>query len=143
MASSESRYSGKVCQSQVSPSASAVPGMSSTPSSRLISQSWRSGAAGANPTPQLPMAMVVTPCSDDGAMIGSQVAWPSKCVWMSMKPGVTSAPSASSSRSAVESTVPTAVITPSVTSTSPGVPAAPVPSMIVPLRMMRSAMFQS
>ncbi len=72
-ASSESRYSGKVCQSQVSPSASAVPGMSSTPSSSPMSQSWVSECAGANPTPQLPIAIVVTPCNDDGATIGSQV----------------------------------------------------------------------
>ena len=49
-----SRYSGKVSHSQVIPSESAVPGMSSTPSMRPISHSWRSGRAGANPTPQLP-----------------------------------------------------------------------------------------
>ena len=55
--SSASRYSGKVSQSHVRPSASAVPGMSSTPSSRPMSQSWRSGAAGAKPTPQLPIAI--------------------------------------------------------------------------------------
>ncbi len=36
--------------------------------------------------------MVVTPWSDDGATIGSQVTWPSKWVWMSTKPGVTSRP---------------------------------------------------
>ena len=53
---------------------------------------------GANPTPQLPIAIVVTPWSDDGATIGSQVTWPSKWVWMSTKPGVTSRPSASISR---------------------------------------------
>ena len=97
-ASSASRYSGKVSQSQVRPSASAVPGMSSTPSSSPISQSWRSGRAGAKPTPQLPIAIVVTPWIDDGATIGSQVTWPSKWVWMSTKPGVTSRPSASISR---------------------------------------------
>ena len=65
-----------------------------------MSQLWRSGAAGANPTPQLPIAIVVTPCSDDGAIIESQVACPSKWVWRSMKPGVTIAPSASISRDA-------------------------------------------
>ncbi len=59
------------------PSAKAVPGMSSTPSRSEISHSWRSGDAGANPTPQFPMPMVVTPCHDDGATIGSHVAWPS------------------------------------------------------------------
>ncbi len=59
------------------PSTNAVPGMSSTPSISPMSQSWRSGAAGANPTPQLPMTSVVTPCHDDGASTGSHVAWPS------------------------------------------------------------------
>ena len=49
------------------PSDSAAPGMSSTPSISPISQSCRSGAAGANPTPQLPMTSVVTPCQVDGA----------------------------------------------------------------------------
>jgi hypothetical protein len=51
--------------------------MSSTPSRSPISQSWRSGRTGANPTPQLPMAIEVTPFTDDGATSGSQVTWPS------------------------------------------------------------------
>ncbi len=42
-----------------------------------MSQSCRSGSTGANPTPQFPMATVVTPWCDDGASSGSQVAWPS------------------------------------------------------------------
>ena len=75
--SSASRYSRNVSHSHSIPSASAVPGMSSTPSMRPMSHSWRSGAAGANPTPQLPMTSVVTPCHDDGASSGSQVACPS------------------------------------------------------------------
>ena len=104
-----------------------------------MSQAWRSGAAGANPTPQLPIATVVTPCNDDGAIIESQVACPSKWVWMSMKPGVTMAPSASISRGAEPGTEPTAVMTSSVTSTSPRPGAPPVPSTIVPFRMIRSA----
>ena len=32
---------------------------------------------GAKPTPQLPMTTVVTPCQLEGAISGSQVAWPS------------------------------------------------------------------
>jgi len=51
--------------------------MSSTPSIISMSQSWRSTATGAKPTPQLPMATVVTPWSEDGASWLSQVAWPS------------------------------------------------------------------
>ena len=77
MRSSSSRYSGKVSQFQVMPSASAVPGMSSTPSMSWMSQSRLSGRAGAKPTPQLPMTMVVTPCQLEGVTSGSQVAWPS------------------------------------------------------------------
>ena len=77
MRSSSSRYSGKVSQFQVMPSASAVPGMSSTPSMSWMSHSRRAGSAGAKPTPQLPITMVVTPCQLLGVMSGSQVAWPS------------------------------------------------------------------
>ena len=63
--------------------------MSSTPSSMPISQSCCSavGLAGANPTPQLPITTDVTPWMLDGASSGSHVAWPSKWVWMSTKPG--------------------------------------------------------
>lgn len=68
---------GKVSQFQVMPSASAVPGMSSTPSIKPISQSCRSGFVGAKPTPQLPITTVVTPCQLEGAISWSQVAWPS------------------------------------------------------------------
>ena len=59
------------------PSASAVPGMSSTPSMSWISHSRSEARAGAKPTPQLPITTVVTPCHPDGETSGSQVAWPS------------------------------------------------------------------
>ena len=62
--------------------------------------SCASGRTGAKPTPQLPSTTVVTPCQHDGVRCGSHVAWPSKCVCTSTKPGVTSRPSASSSRRA-------------------------------------------
>jgi hypothetical protein len=55
------------------PSLIAEPGMSSTPSIRPISQSWRSGLTGAKPTPQLPMMTVVQPCQLDGVRYGSQL----------------------------------------------------------------------
>ena len=77
MRSSSSRYWGNVSQFQLMPSARAVPGMSSTPSISWISQSRLAGSAGAKPTPQLPMTMVVTPCQLDGLTSGSHVAWPS------------------------------------------------------------------
>jgi hypothetical protein len=51
--------------------------MSSTPSISWISQSRLAGSAGAKPTPQLPMTMVVTPCHELGVTSGSQVTWPS------------------------------------------------------------------
>src|SRR3546814_19891556 len=52
---------------------------------------------GAKPTPQLPITTVVTPCQLVGERRESQIDCPSKCVWISTKPGVTSKTSASSS----------------------------------------------
>ncbi len=77
MRSRASRYSGTLSQSHVIASRSDAPGMPSTPSMRPINQSCRSGAAGANPTPQLPITTVVTPCQIDGVSSGSHVTWPS------------------------------------------------------------------
>ncbi|CAB4909906.1 unannotated protein [freshwater metagenome] len=71
--SMKSRYSGKVSQPHRMPAASAVPGMSSTPSMSSLSH-WRlSGATGAKPTPQFPMTTVVTPWKHEGVRYGSQV----------------------------------------------------------------------
>jgi hypothetical protein len=75
--SSASRYSATDSQSQWIASRSDAPGMPSTPSMSPMSQSCRSGAAGANPTPQLPITTVVTPCQIDGVSNGSHVTWPS------------------------------------------------------------------
>ena len=47
--------------------------MSSTLSIISMSAVCSSGLAGANPTPQLPIITVVTPCQPDGVMYGSQV----------------------------------------------------------------------
>jgi hypothetical protein len=77
MRSTSSRYSGKLSQFQLIPSARAVPGMSSTPSMSWMSQARSSTRTGAKPTPQLPMTMVVTPCQPEGDTSGSQVTWPS------------------------------------------------------------------
>ena len=77
ISSRASKYSGKVSQFQSMPSERAAPGMSSTPSMSWISQSWLSDRAGANPTPQFPNTVVVTPWKDEGLMSGSQVACPS------------------------------------------------------------------
>ncbi len=70
MASSASRYSGKLSHCHWMPSASAVPGMSSTPSISSISHWRRSGLAGAKPTPQLPITTVVTPFQPEGERYG-------------------------------------------------------------------------
>ena len=126
------------------PSESAAPGMSSTPSMSPINQACLSGRAGANPTPQLPNTTVVTPCQHDGVSSGSQVIWPSKCVWMSTNPGVTISPSASIVRVALvpasDPASPTSVTTPSSTATSARRGRAPVPSTSVPPVMTRLVM---
>src|SRR5437868_4431960 len=114
--------------------------MSSTPSMRPMSHACRSGLTGAKPTPQLPITIVVTPCQQLGVSIGSQVTWPSKCVCTSTKPGVTSAPSASTRSRAAPSTEPTSVITPSVIATSAVRAGAPVPSTTDPPLITRSCM---
>src|SRR5688572_1128688 len=57
---------------------------------------------------------------------------------MSTKPGVTSRPSASMTRVASPVTGPTTTMTPSFTATSAVRAGAPVPSMTVPLRTIRS-----
>ena len=59
------------------PSVSAVPGMSSTPSINAMSHCSLPGFTGANPTPQLPLTTVVTPCMLDGSSNPSQLTWPS------------------------------------------------------------------
>ncbi len=75
--STASRNCGKVSHPHVMPSCSAVPGMSSTPSMRLMSQSSAPGRTGAKPTPQLPVTTVVTPWSAEGESTSSHVTWPS------------------------------------------------------------------
>ena len=75
--STSSRYSPKLSQFHDIPSSRAVPGMSSTPSMRLMRKSRWSGRTGANPTPQFPVTTVVTPCQPDGDTSGSQVTCPS------------------------------------------------------------------
>ena len=59
------------------PSAITTPGMSSTPAMTSTRRRDLSGRHGANPTPQLPITAVVTPCADDGLSRSDQIAWPS------------------------------------------------------------------
>ncbi|CAB4323466.1 unannotated protein [freshwater metagenome] len=88
--------------------------------------------------PQLPIMAVVTPCQEDGDIVGSKWACASKWVWMSTKPGVTMHPVASISETPTERLEPMNVITPLVTSTSAANAGTPVPSITLPPRMMRS-----
>ena len=48
--------------------------------------------------PQLPITAVVTPSAGDGRTYGSQVTCASKCVWLSMMPGISASPPASITR---------------------------------------------
>ncbi len=78
IAFSAAMNSGKLSQSQARPSASTTSGMSSTPSSSLISRVWSCGRQGAKPTPQLPVTTVVTPWLDEGVVgYPDQISWPS------------------------------------------------------------------
>ena len=77
--------------------------------------------------PQLPATTVVTPWYEEGLSSGSQKTWASKWVWMSMKPGATAQPEASSSRAPVR-WGPIASMTPPVMATSARWPGPPVPS---------------
>ena len=65
------------------------------------------------------MTTVVTPCQQEGVSSGSQVIWPSKCVWMSTKPGVTMSPVASTFSRPSASMRPMAEILPSSMAISP------------------------
>ncbi len=97
-----------------------------------------SGRTGARVKPQFPITAVVTPCQHELAPIGSQNTWASMWVWPSMKPGVTTWPSASIScvpRAAIR---PTAAIRPSTMPTSARYEPRPEPSTTVPLRITMS-----
>lgn len=71
------------------PTDSADPGMSSTPSIMSTSVSWSAGRTGANPTPQLPKTTVDTPFLSDGSSASSHLTCPSSWVCRSTNPGVT------------------------------------------------------
>ena len=95
--STASRYSAKLVQLQSMPAARAAPEMSSARSRLRTTRARASGDAGASVKPQWPMTTVVTPCQHEFVPSGSQNTWASRWVWPSMKPGVTTWPSASMS----------------------------------------------
>ena len=95
---------------------------------------------GAYVQPQLPTTSVVTPCRIVLCAVGFVRIVKSLWLCGSTKPGQTTRPPASITRSArAPSTSPTAVILPSSTATSPRNGGAPVPSTISPSRTIRSA----
>ena len=65
-------YCGNVSQSQVSPRLRTSYGIASTCTRFQVAMSRSAGLHGANPTPQLPMITVVTPCHDEQVTSGSQ-----------------------------------------------------------------------
>ena len=69
--------------------------MSSARSRLRTTSAPLSARAGASVNPQLPMTTVVTPCQHEHVPSGSQKICASMWVWPSMKPGVTTWPSAS------------------------------------------------
>ena len=125
----KSRYSGKVSQHHGTAASKVGFLMSSMTWNIEISFAVPSGFTGASDSEQLPITTVVTPCSSDGVANPSQQSCGSKCVWMSMKPGLTTRPVASMTRSGA-STLP--VILPSRMNTSRATGAVPVPSTTKP-----------
>ncbi len=108
--------------------------------------SWRSrarpGTTGASENPQCPTTSVVTPCRILLSARGAYGSVKSECVLMSMKPGATISPCASTTRRAgPECRGVMAAIRPSRTARSARTGSAPVPSRIMPPRMTRSSMF--
>ena len=79
----------------------------------------RPAGTGANVTPQLPSTTDVTPCQHDDVASGSHASCASRWVWMSTKPGVTYAPSASIVRVPRPSTSPTSTMRSPSIATSP------------------------
>ena len=134
------RNSSKVSQFHSTPSWNALMGISSIWLNMPTSFIRCSALSGASDSEQLPGTMVVMPCSMAGLARPSHSSCASKCVCGSMNPGETILPAASISWEAGSEMLPLAAIFPSLTPTSPMYPGMPVPSTIVPLRMMRSNM---
>ena len=78
-ASSESRYSGMVSQSQWGSMPSTIDsyGMASVRVMVSIERSRKSGFTGAKPKPQFPNTTDVTPCQPEIVQYGSQRIWAS------------------------------------------------------------------
>src|ERR1700730_5137896 len=97
------------------------------------------GSTGATEKPQWPMISVVTPWRTLLSALGLIGSVKSEWVLMSMKPGATASPRASMTFAASPGgSLPMAANRPAQMATSPGLPAAPVPSSRRPPRMRTS-----
>ena len=111
----------------------------SSPPRRLRGGGGSQPVRGARLTPQFPVMTVVTPWLTLQAIPGSERTARSSWVWASMKPGETTRPLASISRSPrIASSRPTAKIRSPSTATSATRRGAPVPSTTVPPRRSSS-----
>src|SRR5215471_19230956 len=95
-------------------------------------------AHGASVKPQLPMTTLVIPCQHDDVPSGSQKICASMWVWPSMKPDVTTWPSASITSRARSRIRPIVVMRPCRTPTSARYRSRPDPSITVPFLITRS-----
>src|SRR5215470_10920473 len=120
------------------PASIAARGMSSARWRLRTTRCLFSSAQGARVKPQLPITTLVMPCQHDDVPSGSQKICASMWVWPSMKPGVTTWPSASITSRARSRIRPIVVMRPCRTPTSARYRGRPDPSITVPFLITRS-----
>src|SRR5215813_5692875 len=136
--SSVSRNSGNVVHRHSMPASIAAGGMSSARWRLRTTRCLSAAAQGASVKPQLPITTLVMPCQHDEVPSGSQKICASMWVWPSMKPGVTTWPSASITSRARSRMRPIVVMRPCRTPTSARYRGRPDPSITVPFLITRS-----
>src|SRR6266851_3191756 len=135
-----SRYCGNVSHDHLIPACIASGEISSARSRFRITSSLSFSAHGASENPQLPITTEVTPCQHEHVPSASQKTCASICVCASTSPGATICPSASIVSRALSRIFPiAAILSPSI-ATSALKRGMPLPSTIVPLRIIRSYM---
>src|SRR5438128_3095143 len=120
------------------PASMAAGGMSSARWRLRTTRCLFSSAQGASVKPQLPITTLVMPCQHEEVPSGSQKIWASMCVWPSIKPGVTTWPSASITSRARSRMRPIVTMRPWRTPTSARYRGRPDPSTTVPFLITRS-----
>src|SRR5438876_4356428 len=136
--SRQSRNSGNVVQRHSMPASMAAGGMSSARWRLRTTRCLFSSAHGARGKPQLPITTEVMPCQQDEVPSGSQKICASMWVWPSIKPGVTTWPSASITSRARSRMRPIVTMRPWRTPTSARYRGRPDPSTTVPFLIARS-----